>query len=254
MLDPARRGARTPALVPAEVRSALAAGAQSVSHMEQIAMDMSALLAFVFPSLSTEAVRLARGGLVSRMRTGGQILLQHLGRDAWNLAATSTSDTVRGWGAMAIGAAEDPPLVERLKLIRGYADDPHFAVREWAWLAMRPHIAQQPARAIDLLAPWTADGSANVRRFASEATRPRGVWSVHIPELQRNPELGLPVLEPLFQDPALYVQNSVGNWLNDASRSSPKWVRRTCRHIAASENAAGARICRRALRTLSAAS
>jgi 3-methyladenine DNA glycosylase AlkC len=253
VLDPARRGARSPVLVPDEVRSALSTGAPSVNHMEQIAMDMSALLLFAFPSLSTAAPRLAGGGLVARMRIGGQILLEHFGLEAWNRTGSSTSDTVRGWGAMAIGAAEDLTLAERLTLIRDYADDSHFAVREWAWLAVRPHIARQPGSAIDLLGSWSMDGSANIRRFASEATRPRGVWSVHIPELKRNPELGLPVLEPLFHDPAVYVQNSVGNWLNDASRNSPQWVTRTCRRIAAAESAAGARVCRRALRTLSAA-
>jgi len=252
VLDATRRGSRAPHLVPREVRVALAAGAPSVNHMEQIAFDMGALLASAFPGLACHGPRLREGGLVGRMRAGGEILFSEFGEQAWTLASVSGSDTVRGWGAMAVGAAEDLSLADRLVLIRRYADDPHFAVREWAWLAVRPHIAREPADAIHLLGPWTADDSANVRRFASEATRPRGVWSVHIPALKRDPQLGLPVLEPLFQDPALYVQNSVGNWLNDASRSSPKWVRQICRQIAAGGSTAGARICRRGLRTLSA--
>jgi 3-methyladenine DNA glycosylase AlkC len=250
MLDPARRGARTPSLVPTHVLSGLARGEPSVNHMEQIAMDMSALLEVAFPALRSDAPRLSEGGLVTRMRTGGRILAAHLGREAWTLAGASISDTVRGWGAMAIGEAEGLSLDQRLRLIRGYANDPHFAVREWAWLAVRTHIVLNLAEAVALLTSWTLDASANIRRFASEATRPRGVWSVHIPELKRNPQRGLPVLEPLFDDSARYVQSSVGNWLNDAAKTCPDWVRRTCIGIAARESPAGARICHLALRSL----
>jgi len=235
------------------VRAALAAGEPSVNHMEQIALDMSSLLRSVFPELRASAPRLCRGGLVSRMRTGGKVLFEAYGPGAWGIAAQCASDTVRGWGAMAIGAAEELSLAGRLALIRPFADDPHFAVREWAWLSVRPHIVRDPCGAIAALCSWTGDPSPRVRRFASEATRPRGVWSAHIPVLKQTPQLGLPVLEPLFEDPSVYVQNSVGNWLNDASRTSPQWVVQTCERLVAGESEATTRIRRRALRTLRAA-
>jgi len=252
MIEATRRGARSPTLVPAEVRAALASGAPSVNHMEQIAMDMSVLLGCTFPELATQAPRLAPGGLVTRMRTGGAILFERFGPRAWTLASVSGSDTVRGWGAMAIGAAPGIALVERLTLMRPYADDEHFAVREWAWLSLRPHIAADPAAAVKALAPYSRDPSANVRRFASEVCRPRGVWSIHIPQLKRDPDLALPVIEPLFSDEARYVQKSVGNWLNDASHSRPEWVRDVCARIAGQGGKSAAYVCRRALRTLTA--
>jgi 3-methyladenine DNA glycosylase AlkC len=138
------------------------------------------------------------------------------------------NDTVRGWAAYVLAAAPGLDLESRLDRMKPLAADPHFAVREWAWLAVREEIARDIRESIHLLTPWTCDPSPNVRRFASEATRPRGVWCAHIEELRRRPELGLPILEPLRFDRSRYVENSVANWLNDASKTRPDWVRKIC--------------------------
>ena len=42
---------------------------------------------------------------------------------------------------MAVGHAPGLAFEERVERLRPFADDPHFAVREWAWLASRPHVA-----------------------------------------------------------------------------------------------------------------
>src|ERR1051326_3160737 len=138
-----RIGARKPSLVSKEVRNLLEQGAPSVNHMEQMAMDMGTLLANTFPELAAKSSRL-QGGLVTKMRAAGTILFDAFEDEAWTLSLGYESDSIRGWGAMAVGASPDLSLAARLTLIEPFADDQHFAVRECGWLALRPSIAAQP--------------------------------------------------------------------------------------------------------------
>ena len=116
-----------------------------------------------------------------------------------------------------------------LEQIQSFSADKHFGVREICWLAVRSSIAKNLTESLNILRNWTTNKDENIRRFASEATRPRGVWCEHIEELKQNPSLGLPILEPMKSDKAKYVQDSVGNWLNDASKTQPEFVIETCR-------------------------
>jgi 3-methyladenine DNA glycosylase AlkC len=219
--------------------------------MEQISIDMGALLAHAFPDLSGQAAQLRQGGLVNKLRAGGRILFDAFGEAAPALALPHRSDTVRGWGAMAL--ARDPSLTpaERLDALRPFAADEHFAVREWAWLAFRPTLISDLSETLALLRTWTLESSSLLRRFASEASRPRGVWSPHVPELKRNPERAEPLLSALRADPARYVQRSVANWLNDASRTRPDWVESVCAGwLAGDAPAETVAICKRARRSL----
>jgi 3-methyladenine DNA glycosylase AlkC len=143
-------------------------------------------------------------------------------------------------------------LPEQLDAVRRFAADPHFGVREMAWMAVRDATIRSLDEALQLLRPWVVDPDPNIRRFASELTRPRGVWCAQIERLKAEPWVGAGLLEPLRADPCRYVQNSVANWLNDASRTRPDWVEETCDRWLADSNAAETRyIVRRALRTLS---
>ena len=243
---------------PARLASLNSGVAETSQLGEGLAVDFPALLRAVLPEIANqetatlEAVR--SDGISRRMATIGGMLARHLNEDGLTELQSHPSDTVRGWVCFALAARNDGDPDTLFEALRPLADDPHFGVREWAWLAARPTIANNLASAIERLARWTDSPSERIRRFASEATRPRGVWCAHLKALKEEPALGLPILEPLRADPARYVQDSVGNWLNDAAKSRPDWVRSLCAHwLAESDRPATARIVKRATRSLNTA-
>ncbi|MGH1519514.1 DNA alkylation repair protein [Chryseobacterium sp. JK1] len=138
------------------------------------------------------------------------------------------ADLVRCWAAYAVGRNNNLDFREKLNKIQHFASDSHFGVREICWMAVRPDISKNLTESITFLSQWTSHENEYIRRFASESTRPRGVWCEHINELKQNPGLGLEILEPLQSDSSRYVQDSVGNWLNDASKSQPEFVIEIC--------------------------
>ncbi len=228
---PERKGAAKRSAIPADVLRGLNDGTlESATLAEGLAIDFAVLLNAAAPELPAslrDTVR-AGDGITSRMRAAGTALAVHFGPKGYDRFTQHPSDTVRGWGAYLLSALPNLTLKQRLDGIRPLADDPHFGVREWAWLALREAIAADVPQAIQRLTSWTKLRSANLRRFASESTRPRGVWCAHIRLLKDQPQLGLPLLEPLRSDPAKYVRDSVANWLNDAGKSDPDWVRALC--------------------------
>lgn len=249
-----RKGARRMADICAHDLAALNAGEMETRTLaEGLAVDFRRLLACSLPEQRTlpEENDLDRSiGITRRMAFVGAWLLSEFGMPHWEHFATHRADTVRGWSAYMLGAAP-LPLARKLHLVQRLADDAHSGVREWAWLALRPAVAADLSTALSKLASWTKHRSANVRRFASEMTRPRGVWCAHLEEFKRDPQPGRMILDPLRSDPAKYVQDSVANWLNDASKTHPAWVEDLCEEwLAASPTDATRRICQRARRTL----
>jgi 3-methyladenine DNA glycosylase AlkC len=249
-----RKGAVRIADIPPDILAPLNAGTlETATLAESLAVDFRTLLKAAAPELKpAEVERLVpSAGVTERMRMAGAILFDRFGANGYQRFATHPSDTVRGWGAYLLAADTAVKLKTRLERIRMLAADPHFGVREWAWLAVRPAVAAELPAAIKLLTPWTRDRAEGVRRFATEVTRPRGVWCVHLDSLKQDPEPGLPLLEPLRADPHKYVQDSVANWLNDASKTRPDWVTDLCeRWLAESASPHTARICQRARRSL----
>jgi 3-methyladenine DNA glycosylase AlkC len=95
-------------------------------------------------------------------------------------------------------------------------------------MAVRDEVIGELDTALDWLQVWVTDIDENIRRFASELTRPKGVWCAPIKALQAEPQRALHLLEVLRADPSRYVQNSVANWLNDASKTQGPWVESVC--------------------------
>lgn len=141
---------------------------------------------------------------------------------------THQADLVRCWAAYTVGRNDAFTIKEKLQQIQHFASDHHFGVREICWMTVRPDISKNLTESLLILSEWTLHEDENIRRFASESTRPRGVWCEHILELKQNPGLGLEILYPLKSDSSKYVQDSVGNWLNDASKSQPEFVIEIC--------------------------
>jgi len=146
----------------------------------------------------------------------------------YNTLKTHTSDLVRCWACWAESThCNDTKTL--LKTMKSYAADTHFGVREVVIFASKERMIEDLDTSINILSKWTSSTNENVRRFAAEALRPVGVWTKKIADFQENPEKGLPLIEPLKSDISKYVRDSVGNWLNDASKSQPEWVIAICK-------------------------
>jgi 3-methyladenine DNA glycosylase AlkC len=192
-------------------------------------------------------------GIAKRMRVAASHLIRYADESAVRALIHHRSDTVRGIAAFAVAQlGRGAPVSNILSSIEGFANDQHFGVREWAWMAVRDDLAAALAEAIEALVSWTASPQPFIRRFAIEVLRPRGVWARHIAELRAHPELGMPLLDPLKREREKYVQDSVANWLNDAAKDHPAWVLAVCeRWLSECDgDSATRRICTRARRSL----
>lgn len=243
------------AIDPSHLLNLNSGSAEARTLSEALAIDHRALLAATIPHAPNALVHAVGEaqelGILKRMTAIGAALQRSLSPNDLAQLAHHPSDTVRGWWCFATAADSTRGTQQLLTLSQPLADDPRFTVREWVWMALRPRLTPNLAESIEFLTSWTDHGSANVRRFASEALRPRGVWASHIAILKVNPSLGEPILEPLRSDSSRYVQDSVANWINDAAKSQPEWAQRLCsRWKSESPTSETARITARALRSL----
>jgi len=238
----ARKGAARIALIPPEVLEALNAGRiPTVNLNEFLALDLPALVRNVARAIGLDPSAERLHDTFAMLPAFPPVKRHlHIARALYDLAeprpdrdriahalATHPSDVARCWAAQWI-AFSSLPLDRKLAATWRFAADPHFGVRELAWMAVRDEIAGDVEGAVRLLRDWALHSDANIRRFASESTRPRGVWCAQINALKKEPWRGLPLLEPLRADASRYVQNSVANWLNDAAKTQPEWVVEVC--------------------------
>lgn len=264
--EPKTPGRRKVADVPADVINAIQRGERSTSNLvEALAIDPFIVVKLflarsdrydLFPWID-EARKLRPewtlpkavvviGGSLATLRD-----LDYVDDAFLRKLTDDPSDVIRSFACFAVTNRKGQSLRTRLRAIKPLAADEHFGVREFAWMAVRPHLILDLEPGLEELAKWSTDADANVRRFASEVTRPCGVWCQHFAALKRDPELAIPVLEPLRADASEYVRSSVGNWLNDASKSRPDFVRDLCERWSRESPVAETQaICKKALRTL----
>ncbi|AIR67095.1 DNA alkylation repair protein [Cedecea neteri] len=92
---------------------------------------------------------------------------------------------------------------------------------EWA---VRPFIKQDPDATMRFLLQCAQDESVDIRRWASEGTRPRVPWGEKLHLFIKDPAGTRAILDALKFDPELYVRKSVANHLNDITKDHPDYV------------------------------
>ena len=222
---------------------------ESSNLMEFLSADFQTLLQNTIPEFQFPESAL-KVGITKKHKIIGEHLNAQFGFRIFDKLENHKADILRGLASYLIGE-QAFSFEEKLNLSKPLANDSNAGVREWAWIAIRNDFASDLKDNIRLILPWTSDEKENIRRFASEMSRPRGVWCTHITPLREDPKLGLKILEPLKSDPAKYVQLSVGNWLNDAGKDQPDWVIDLCaKWKKESPSKETEKICKRALRNL----
>jgi len=227
--------------IPAQLLRRFNRGQESpVSLAEWLAVDSAALMAAVLPDLglgefvaNMQEVCTEADGTMARLRAIGVALHEIIdGQDdaagVYDAMASHRCSVVREWAAMVVSATRELSLGRRLVMMRRFAGDENMCVREIAWASYRPFLVADLPAAVELLVPWVRDDDPLIRRCAVESTRPRGVWCQHIAALKEAPEMALPLLDPVRSDADRYVQKSVANWLNDASKTRAEWVQALC--------------------------
>lgn len=136
-----------------------------------------------------------------------------------DVQAAMADDGLRGWVLWPVGE-----FVARRGLAqpeRALACLQALTQRFTAEFALRPFIVAHPELSFATLAGWCTDDNANVRRLASEGSRPRLPWGLRLQALVADPSPTLPLLQALQDDPSAYVRRSVANHLNDIAKDHP---------------------------------
>ena len=233
-----RKGARSLKDINPEVINYLNKGLiETKNLMEWLATDQLALLKIVlsdldkndwYPDFEVAVNTQKKPTANSNTKVIGETLgLLTSDKSVYDKLKSHTSDLVRCWACWAESTHHDT-VTDLIKTMQPYAADTHFGVREVVIFASKERMIEDLGTAIHILSKWTTNKDENIRRFSIESLRPIGVWTKKIPAFQESPERGLPLLEPLKSDTSKYVRDSVGNWLNDASKSQPDWVRHIC--------------------------
>lgn len=95
--------------------------------------------------------------------------------------------------------------------------------------AIRPFLVTHLDLTMAACHEWTQSSDADVRRLASEGTRPLLPWAPRVAGLLASPERGLALLEELRHDDSEMVRRSVANQFNDVAKHAPSLVTSTLR-------------------------
>lgn len=230
-----RKGARKLEDIPKEILVELNKGTiESVNLTEWLAVDQRTLVKNVLSKENQDKCiealeKLTPYSTLKAIRCIAEVLYtENLDIKEIDNLRKHTSDTVRCWAACLVGLNKKLSIKEKLSQIKPFAEDEHFGVREIAWLSAREDISSHLNESIAILKDWSQSDNQNIRRFSIESIRPNGVWCKKIEILKEKPHLAIEILENLKSDESKYVQDSVANYLNDASKTQPEFVKTIC--------------------------
>jgi 3-methyladenine DNA glycosylase AlkC len=87
--------------------------------------------------------------------------------------------------------------------------------------SIRAFLNHDQDAAMEYVTAWAGDENYHVRRLASEGTRPRLPWGHNVGLTSSET---LKILDQLYRDPTRFVTRSVGNHLNDITKTEPDAV------------------------------
>lgn len=194
----------------------------------------------------------------------GLELKERIALIARRIAAALPADYPTALGAVVAVAEAEPPIggfaawplcafVELFGLedpVASLAAMEHLTKRASCEFAIRPLLRDHWDLAYRTLCHFTAHEDENVRRLASEGTRPRLPWATRVPRLVENPRPGIALVTRLRHDPSETVRRSVANHLNDVGRRHADLVVETGRSWLAEDPPADRKMVAHALRTL----
>lgn len=133
-----------------------------------------------------------------------------------------------------------------LPILAEAADHQLWEVKEFAQMFIRKITRVHKELVQDFLIELTASTNPNLRRFASESTRPvaENRW------IQREPEFSLKILRNLFTEKEDFPRVSLANNLSDLSRKNPELIYKIVGELRALKNENSDFIAYRACRNL----
>lgn len=165
----------------------------------------------------------------------------------------ATRPTFRGWLIWPVTSAVASKSAE--EKTAGAFDDGMSLLAELTGrltseFAIRTLLRADLKRSLEIALEWTGSPDVDVRRLASEGTRPYLPWSVRVPEILARPGVTVPILDKLYRDDSEYVRRSVANHLNDLSRDIPHIVIETAARWLSDPDENTEQLVRHALRTV----
>lgn len=199
---------------------------------------------------STQICKALEHCLPDNFETAAQLLLSSLHPDAdVELSGQDMgADGIRGWAIMPIneyifknGLSHFDLSMEILRETTG---------RFTSEFAVRTFLLFDKDRAMVHFKKWAQDTNSNIRRLASEGSRPRLPWGQKLSMFVEDPTEVISLLESLKDDSSEYVRRSVANNLNDIAKDHPDLVAEIAARWLNNADENRTRLVRHACRTL----